>query len=142
VKSQLLAMPFFLRIIVALGFVAPFVTLISLLSGDIEQRYMQEVGGVSMAPSSIALIVLCTVPLFISSVMFIQRKNVGKLWCVLGHFLTNVSPIVISLEIAKSDIFVLEFSFYLILITLITGYLFRNSEVRNYFSKKYEPDVG
>ena len=136
-KNNFIEMASLLKVLTIIGLLAPVLSIFSIYTGSIDSIYKSSDSNQS-PPNVIEAIVffLCAVPIFIASCLMLYKKVISRYSYIFGGVIVCLSPLSLQAVRNNTDVFVIELSFYLVIIFFIWVYLFKNENVISYMTNK------
>jgi hypothetical protein len=124
--TNILKMPIWLKFLSILGVISPILALTTVMTSD----YHNNKGtGVALAIA----IVLSMVPVFVASIMMMLKSKQSRVVFLFGWLIVCVSPLLMQSVRSELDLFIMEFSFNLLIGVALAAYLFKSKQVQEYF---------
>ena len=127
-------MTLLMKIIVLVSLCAPFIAMVSILSGNISGKSFDYEYGAAKNIRELLVVIIFTVPIFITALMIVIKSQKSRYLFLVSWLLLCSSPFALSEIRSDYKIAIIELSFNFLLGFIISAYLLFNSDVKKYFN--------
>lgn len=129
-------MPFSLRVLVALGLLAPVLVLSSIFTGITGPGGVEVSYATGGSPVEFFLVFLSSIPIALAAFYLMRRSGLARYFYVVGWMLVCFSPLFLSPVREDLSSFIVSASFNALIAIGIGVYLCANQKIRSYFNEK------
>jgi len=127
-------MTLIMKIIILVSLCAPFIAVVSILSGNISGKSFDYEYGAAKNIMELSVAILFTLPIFITALMIGIKSQKARYFYIVSWLLLCLSQFALSEIRSDYKVVIIELSFNIFLGVIIAAYLALNSDVKKYFN--------